>query len=444
MKPELPKLTFTHAGIERTLAKHPRVQQSIRTGTITLDQAAATPWYLRAKLLGKERTFKLAATEKAALAAARDILNGHQANPQQFSQWVAQQEARRGITLGQLATDWFAAGLPFDGEAPRTPAAADLLREILTRALAFWSERRAATVTHRTMAEFVAWRRTHCRKGCEGSRTADLELAALSCLCQWAVLTERIEKNPFAERKRFQQRENITHCHEAMPENDEQLHRLLSWFFGGAIVPASRPDLERIHAGAHLAFTALSGLRPGEPELLHRLAPVHQFPSNLATASPGLIYPMPDGTRRMKVQRLKRGQNPAILIHPTLADFLNVWTAWLDQHVPAGPGAPLFPLAQESVANRLRRACGELDLPEMKPHGFGRAYYVRVRRSQGCDDAAIAVELGQSSNGDLIRSVYGDPLDPVGGNLHDWLPAGAPAWQQLTSAIPEQILKVKF
>lgn len=77
----------------------------------------------------------------------------------------------------------------------------------------------------------------------------------------------------------------------------------------------------------------------------------------------------------------------------------------------------------------------------MKPHGFGRAYYVRVRRSMGVDDATIACELGQRTDGALIRSVYGHPKDPVGGMLHDWLPANpdgtaiTPAWHRLCQSV---------
>jgi hypothetical protein len=62
----------------------------------------------------------------------------------------------------------------------------------------------------------------------------------------------------------------------------------------------------------------------------------------------------------------------------------------------------------------------------------GRAYYVKVRRSQSCDDSAIASDLGQTTNGELIRSTYGDPQDLVGGAFFDWLPADcAPAWNLL-------------
>jgi hypothetical protein len=102
----------------------------------------------------------------------------------------------------------------------------------------------------------------------------------------------------------------------------------------------------------------------------------------------------------------------------------------------------LFPLGTEdqTTLNRaLNGASASLGLPHFKPHGFGRAFYIKVRRSQGVDDSAIAGELGQTTNGDLIRSVYGDPQDLHGGALFDWLPDdAAPSWDLLAAqkAIP--------
>lgn len=95
MKP--PTLTFVHAGRERTLVKHPRVQQAVRTGALTVAQAAASIWFLRAKLAGmaKEKSFPLEVANQKAIAAARDLLNGHQSNRALFSQWLAERDELR-------------------------------------------------------------------------------------------------------------------------------------------------------------------------------------------------------------------------------------------------------------------------------------------------------------------------------------------------------------
>lgn len=52
----------------------------------------------------------------------------------------------------------------------------------------------------------------------------------------------------------------------------------------------------------------------------------------------------------------------------------------------------------------------------------------------GENDSTISSELGQNTGTDLIRSIYGDRDDLVGGNLFDWLPETMPpAWELLAS-----------
>jgi len=148
------------------------------------------------------------------------------------------------------------------------------------------------------------------------------------------------------------------------------------------------------------------------------------------------MFPDRAGQLRMKVQRLKHGQNPFVSLHPAAESFLSAWRSWLATAMPNE--TRLFPLGtddQTTLNRALNIASTGLDLPHFKPHGFGRAFYVKVRRSQGTDDAAIAGELGQTTNGELIRSVYGDPQDLIGGQLFDWLPDDhAPAWSLLAVA----------
>lgn len=426
-------LTFTHLGTTRTLGKHPTVRAALAAGTITEAAAKLRPWYLRLKCAdGKERTFKLSASDADAIRRAKDILNGRVDKADSFKDWLADRDARRGLTLGDLAAAWTELGLPDANGRARPPAAAARLTQFLRSALRYWAGHRAATVDRSAMNDFAAWRRANTPRG-QGDRSADLELAALSCLCQWAVVTRRLDANPFAHRERYRIADDIRHCHDAMPDNDQQWHAILTWFW-----TANDPRLTI--AGAWLAFCGLSGLRPGEPATLRNLTPATAFPDNLEAAAPGLIYPMPDGSRRMKVDRLKRGQNPAVTIHPALDDFLRHWRAWLAANSPSDL---LFPLSPVSLNKPLAKSCRALKLRAMKPHGYGRAYYVRVRRSQGADDATIAVELGQTSNGQLIRSVYGEPRDPVGGNLHDWLPADAPpAWTLLATSTPANVVSL--
>jgi integrase len=325
-----------------------------------------------------------------------------------------------------------------------------------------------AGITARTMSEYVVWRRSNIRRG-TGDRSADIQLAALSSLCQWAQFDGRIAANPFSKRPRFQDSAAVRHCHEAMPETDEILHRLLTWFFTRtADVPSAAlqhsPDTRRITAGAWLAFTALTGLRPQEPQELWLLPNMTQTPDSLKSLQPGQCFPTRDGQMRMKVVRYKRGQNPFVILTPAALDFLRVWTEWLVgvRHTSYSmPTKRLFPNVDDptrpfcagsdtSPLNKLLNdACRACAVPPCRPKGLGRAFYVRVRRSQGADDATIAGELGQTTNGELIRKVYGDPDDMLHGSAYDWLPDDQdrrptdPAWNLLkTNETPANVIRL--
>src|SRR5579863_2354973 len=249
-----PRVTFTHAGQTRTLNKHPRVQLGLRRGEMLADAAVTEPWYLRATLQGKARTFKLPAGEKDAIRAAKDILNGAVGAPTTFAEFVAEREARRGVTLGELADAWLLAGLPFSTTKTREKTAVERLKSTLDRALKWWDKTAVVAVTIPQMDEFVVWRRQHVVQG-KGDRSAELELSALSSLCQWAVLTARIDENPFEKRPAYVQEDSVRHCHMAMPDNDDQFHAVLSRFFRDV------NDVDTVLAGGWLAFSALSGLR---------------------------------------------------------------------------------------------------------------------------------------------------------------------------------------
>jgi hypothetical protein len=430
-------LSFTHRGIDYVLHKHPEVRQQLKAGTITEEAARLRPWYLRASWR-PTKPFKLSADDAHAIRTAKDILKGHVDEPEKFSAWMTEQDARRGVTLGDLAADWLAAGLPYSKTNPREPAAAERLRATLARALPYW-EKIVARHASKHFEQFAGARISGIKYG-TGRRTVDVELACLSSLCQWAVLTRRLDENPFKVRPQYVDDKKIEHCHRFMPDNDEQFHAILRHIFASA-------DPLDVIAGAWLTFGALTGLRPHEPGLLLRVPRVNKFPDRLTSEPAGLIFPMPDGSTRMKVYRGKGGQNPTVTIHPILADFLATYTARLDRQ-PSTPNSQpstlLFPCPLERLRDVLHDATAALKLGEMHPHGFMRAYYVRVQKSAGKDAAIVAAELGQTTGGSLIRSVYGNPDDPFGGQLYDWAPtiippATAPdyAWHALLPAAGE-------
>jgi integrase len=252
------------------------------------------------------------------------------------------------------------------------------------------------------------------------------------------MLAGRIHSNPFSKRPRFATTKK--HRHEACTDDDEALHRVLAWLFASELHTQTYSTQEAganarllVLAAGTIAWCALTGLRSGEPATLLRLPPLADCLTNTRNLLPGAISRDRQGVLRMIVTRNKHGQNPFVTIHPVAESFLCAWRAWLALY--SSTEEHLFPLGthDDTTLNRaLNRASEALELPHYSPHGFGRAYYVKVRRSQGCDDSAIASDLGQTTNGELIRSTYGDPQDLVGGAFFDWLPADcAPAWNLL-------------
>lgn len=422
------KLEFVHLAVTRTLVKHPVVQTALNAKTMTPAAAKLKPWYLRwTPPGGQKQNFNTkCSSDRDAIRAAKDEINGAAQDPIGYAAYKKNEDAKRSVTIGALAGEWIADGLPFRKTEAREQAAADRLAETLQRALPWWKDKAVATISKPMQEDYAGHRKP-------ALRSADLELAALSCLCKWAVLTGRMDKNPFEKRAKFAKVK--AHCHEFSADRDETLHRILAYMFE-PVVDAHHPNSyqQTVLAAGTIAFCALTGLRPGEPIFLMRQPPLAETPANTKTLQPGCIFPDRTGVLRMKVQRLKRGQNPFVTLHPAAVSFLSAWRAWLARNL--ADETHLFPLGttdQTTLNRALDRASAALELPHYKPHGFGRAFYVKVRRSQGEDDATIAGELGQSTNGELIRSVYGDPQDLVGGHMFDWLPEDAPAWDLLAS-----------
>ena len=435
---------FTHHGRTRTLAKHPVIAQKLRQGLITIEDAKLKPWYLRLTVDGKERQFAFKQLGKdAVIREVRDFLNTREQQPNDFAQFLAAKAAARGLTVGTLAAEWIKAGCPHDDADRRAAAAATTLEATLNRALPYWQDKPTGNIEPRDHALYVAWRRQHKERG-EGSRSADLELGALSSLFDWARLTGRVKTNPFAERKRFHKAENVRHCHEFAPRSDDDFHAVLRGFWRGLPRPlggegrGEGAEKITVVAGAWLCFTGLTGLRPEEPLELMRVERLDQMPTDPKSLTPGTIFPRRDGTLWMRVHRNKHGQNPFVHLHPAAWEFLQLWAKWLQRHDAErpGPGVKWFPGITPSnwarLNKQLEQACAELKLGDLKPKGFGRAFYVRCRRSDGIDDSQISQELGQTTNGKLIRDTYGDPDDLFASGLFDWRPsAGLPAWDAL-------------
>jgi hypothetical protein len=475
--------TFEYLGQNRTLNKHPDVATALKNGQITEEQARTYPWYLRFRHGNNTQIFKLAVNDAEAVKQAKEHLKSK--GTTEFTEFLKERQAKRAHTLQELATEWLELKMPDAAGHLRSDSARSQLSVPLSGALAWWGSKSPALVTPVTMREFATWRRAKCKakKRGTGDRSIDMELGALSCLCDWARSLGKITANPFAgkksggQRPKFQRENDVEHCHEFSPDSDEQWHDVLRWFFtytynrneerkseGKKLsVQDAAYTLRLRMIGGWLAFTGLTGIRPEEPQFLFRFPALTEVPGNPAKLPPGTIFVTRDGTKKMRVQRGKNGQNPFVTVHPALAEFLSHWTQWLDSTlgVPSKSMArALFPDPEDQsksifdngdftpIIRRLSDACVSIGLSStLKPKGFGRAYYVRVRRSQGADDSVIASELGQTTNGKLIRDTYGNPDDMAGGALFDWLPEDKsktllPAWHLLTTETATNVIAI--
>lgn len=376
---------------------------------------------------GKRLTRTFRGTRKEAERLERDLVAAVEA-----SRWAEiDRTARRStVTLQILADDWRAAGYPKPGGRTRTPAQQGRLEAFLRVALRWWGSRSPAGIGPRDFDAYGAHKRSTARTG-TGERMADLELVCLHNLCEWARGTGRIAENPFANRPTYRDGAAVEHCSTRQPASDEELHAIIGHLFATG-------DGYATVAGAQLLFCALTGLRPGEPGALRWDAGADQPGARLTLTREGTE------TQVLRVRRSKGGINPAVRIHAAAAAFLRSWRQWTAEHTPdspwmfphpTDPTRPLVEFGDTSnghLVRHLRNACSALGIEPRKPHAF-RAFYVRVRRSQGIEDATIATELGQGSGPGLVVRTYGERLAILGGDgLFDWLPEGRPAaWETL-------------
>ena len=149
----------------------------------------------------------------------------------------------------------------------------------------------------------------------------------------------------------------------------------------------------------------------------------------------------PDGKSvaiwRCKNQHLN---NPYVQAHADLAAVLEAHREWHAKYYPEnewffpGHGREVMkPVDKQALSHALRRICKERER-KIEPHGL-RVFYVTVRRSWAIADNQIAYEIGHSSGGSKLESVYGGvpPHWRTGeGPKMSWLPTNEkPAWEVL-------------
>jgi hypothetical protein len=206
-----------------------------------------------------------------------------------------------------------------------------------------------------------------------------------------------------------------------MPTDVDELHEIVRELF---------KDRRSQVLGWQMLAEAYSGLRGCE---------VLKWKANAKAGQFGFVTP--DG-KSMAVWRCKNQHfnNPYVQVHDGMVAMLEAHRKWHRKHYPTNewffPGREREnnqPVTDKALAHALWRICKERER-HIKPHG-NRAFYVTVRRSWGIGDNQIAYEIGHSSGGSTLESVYGGvpPHWRKGeGSKMNWLPTkGKPAWDVL-------------
>lgn len=275
--------------------------------------------------------------------------------------------------------------------------------------------------------KYHAWRKAHIKRG-TGDRSVDMELNTLSNALLWGMRCDLIQHNPISFRRpRYNAAKNVRHCREFMPHDTEALHEVAALLFA---------DIRAETLGWQMVFEAFTGLRTCEA-LQMRMDPQPYEPGWITNDGKSLCV------RRAKGQE---AVNPFVRIHEGLAAWLKAHKEWHQRRYPDSPW--FFPNYRDpdnkcvdsgalGHALKLRR---EKIGKKITSHAM-RAFFVTVRRSHGIPDVQIAYEIGHTSAGKTLASVYGG-VPPhwllEEGPKMKWLPeTGKPAWESINSKLKE-------
>lgn len=325
-------------------------------------------------------------------------------------------------TVGEVCTEYQAAGCPDRQHAPKSGKALEAETYRLAKLLPFWSKRLVESVKAVDCALYFAWRKKRIRRKVSGGRTVDLELGSLNNALHWAASVGKIHANPLAiGRPKFRSGKTIRHCRDFMPVDGNELHQLAGKLF-------ARRRSEAL--GWQLLIESMTGLRSGEALQLRRDAK--------HSGEPGYI----EG-ETLWIARSKNGTKPFCQIHPALAECIEALKRWwLWRHPKSRWWFPSTRRGKKDLpatTTALTRALKGISKSPRTSHGL-RAFYVTCRRAQGISDGQISDELGQRSGASLIVQVYGSiPESWRGGKALDWTPTkGRPAWERLK--LPENVI----
>lgn len=272
--------------------------------------------------------------------------------------------------------------------------------------------------------------RTHKQPEGRKTRAVDKEVQTLSNVLNFSVfITKQIRLNPIhSNRVRFHSTKS--HARDRMPESGDVVHQLAEYFFGSV----------RSEVFGWLAyFSMFNGCRVSE--LLRLRMKAKPETAGFITNTAPFPYPehraiytghgFIDLGRRSKQQMSgkKDGLNPECVLWPEFDQMLKCFLYW---HATRYPDCEYyFPgmngvncVLATSFNEALDRACKELKLPHITPHGF-RSFFATKLHRDGFRDEDIAEAMGDKTVA-LMPGVY---RDRASGTPLSWMPStGLPAW----------------
>ena len=332
------------------------------------------------------------------------------------------------LTVGDILRRYQKDSFPDRQKQPRQGRTLECETRNCTMLLKFWARVPVNDLSLIACDRYHEWRKKRILRG-TGDRTVDLEMNTLSNAILWGMRLDLIRQNPLGFRRpRYCISRHVRHCREFMPHDTEALHEV------GALLLA---NIRSATLGWQLMFEAFTGLRTCEALGLRTDAQPYE---------PGWITP--DG-KSLCVRRAKNQEsvNPFVRVHEGLAAWLKAHAAWKQRRYPDSPW--FFPSYRDpdnkpadicGLGQALRQRRDKIGR-KITSHGM-RAYYITVRRSNSIPDIQIAYEIGHTSAGKTLASVYGG-VPPhwllVDGPKLKWLPENArPAWEVINSE-PEEL-----
>jgi site-specific recombinase XerD len=285
--------------------------------------------------------------------------------------------------------------------------------------LKFWDAVRVKRTSIVSCDQYRDWRLKRLKQG-TGLRTIDRELTTLNNAFRLAYRKGLIARNPLVDRPKYQSSKNVEHCRQFMPGDANELHGIAKLLF-------SYRSSEVL--GFQFLYTGYTGQRTCE---------ILKLKINAGPDEPGSLL---ENGKCLRVWRAK-GQdlvNPFCTVHEGLEGLIAAHKQWIADRYPDAtwffPGRGGDELVDKAALAHALRRLRERGIIKRKitPHG-ARAWFVTVRRSHGAPDSQIALEIGHTSGGSTLSSVYGG-VPPEwtrgGGPKMSWMPSGPPAWSDL-------------